>query len=91
VSRRITDRDWSEFSVIAALEMSVLERLEKTCPGGATAKLVLFTGLDGIADPYDFGEDAFRAMYAGVAGAMGGFLEEHGLEGDDCANGCRQE
>jgi protein-tyrosine phosphatase len=78
-AKQIKKADWTRFSVIAALDSSVLSDLEHSRPANATAKLVLFNPPDGIPDPYYGGSEGFRTVVATIQAAMRPFLTEHGL------------
>jgi protein-tyrosine-phosphatase len=78
-SKQIDQSAWTTFTVIAALDSSVLSDLESERPPNATAKLVLFNAPDGIDDPYYGGVDGFRAMFQTILSGMPAFLKEHGL------------
>jgi protein-tyrosine phosphatase len=78
-ARQICRGDWTKFTVIAALDQSVLDDLEAERPENATAKLVLFNAPNGIDDPYYGGVDGFKGMFQTISSTMHPFLREHGL------------
>jgi protein-tyrosine phosphatase len=59
-AKQIKKADWTRFSVIAALDSSVLSDLEHSRPTNAIAKLVLFNPPDGVPDPYYGDSEGFR-------------------------------
>jgi protein-tyrosine phosphatase len=78
-ARQISEADWTRFSVIAALDASVLSNLQRMRPPNATAQLVLFNAPDGVPDPYYGGMDGFRSMFQSISAAMQPFLSQYGL------------
>jgi protein-tyrosine phosphatase len=78
-SRQIKPADWKTFTIIAALDSSVLSDLQHIRPSDATAKLVMFNPPGGVPDPYYGGSDGFESMIKIITTAMRPFLTEHGL------------
>jgi protein-tyrosine phosphatase len=78
-ARQITQADWTKFTVIAALDRSILSALEEQRPEDATAELVLFNAPGGVGDPYYGEAEGFARMFETISATMDAFLREHRL------------